>query len=125
MATGRACFCSAKCSYFCIKSLNLDALLAHRDELDLSYDGKRLKWNGSFEDLKYFFEIVVGLNGKWSSPGGNSKKLSNCKCNITITWYYWYYFPIPGKGRVFTERHFNKILCSKLYVKVLGTSIVA
>ena len=88
MATGRACFCSAKCSYFCIKSLNQDALLAHRDELDLSYDGKRLKWNGSFENLKYFFEIVVGLNGKWSSPGGNSKKLSNCKCNITITWYY-------------------------------------
>ena len=115
MATGRACFCSAKCSYFCIKSLNLDALLAHRDELDLSYDGKRLKWNGSFEDLKYFFEIVVGLNGKWSSPGGNSKKLSNCKCNIYNNYLVLWLTkntPIPGKRRVFTERHFNKILCS-------------
>ena len=88
MAAGRACICSAKCSDFCIKSSNLDAFLAHKDELDLSYDGKRLKWNGSFEDLVYFFETVVGLNGKWTSPGGNSKKLSNCRCNIIITWYY-------------------------------------
>ena len=38
--------------------------------------------------MVYFFETVVGLNGKWTSPGGNSKKLSNCKSNITITWYY-------------------------------------
>ena len=88
MAAGRACFCSAKCSDFRIKSLNLDAFLAHKDELDLFYDGKCLKWNGSLEDLVYFFQTVVGLSGKWTSPGGNSKKLSNCKSNITITWYY-------------------------------------
>ena len=70
------------------KSLNPDDFLAYKDALDLSCDGKRLKWNGSFEDLEYFFETVVGLNGKWTSPGGYSKKLSNCKSNITITWYY-------------------------------------
>ena len=88
MAAGRACFCSAKCSDFRIKSLNPDAFLAHKDKLDLSNDGKRLKWNGSFEELVYFFETVAGLDGKWTSPGGNSKKLSNCKSNITLTWYY-------------------------------------
>ena len=88
MAAGRACFCSAKCSDFRIKSLNPDVFLAHKDELDLPYDSKCLKWNGSFKHLVYFFETVVGLNGKWTSPGGNSKKLPNCKSNITITWYY-------------------------------------
>ena len=36
-------------------------------------DGK-LKWFGSLEELKSFFECSVGLVGKWSSPGGDAKK---------------------------------------------------
>jgi hypothetical protein len=93
--------------------LNPDAFLPHTDELDLTYDGKRLKWNKNFEDLKYFFETVVGLNGKWPSPGGYSKKLSNCKSNITITWYYGKQRTLLFQGkdrRVFVERLFNKSL---------------
>jgi hypothetical protein len=94
MACGRACLCSAKCSDFRIKNLNPDAFLPHKDKLDLIYDGKRLKWNKNFEDLKYFLETVVG------------------KSNITITWYYGKQknTPSPGKGRVFVERLFNKSL---------------
>ena len=68
--------------------MNSDAFLPFKDKLELTYDGKRLKWNKTLEDLKHFFVNVVGLNGKWTSPGGKAKKLSNCRSNITVTWYY-------------------------------------
>lgn len=111
MADGRACPCSVECSDFRIKSLNPDAFLPHKDNSDLTYDGKRLKWNKNFEDLKYFFEIVVGLNGKGSSTGGNSKKLSNCKSNITITWYY-------GKQRTLLFQGKDGYLLKDFLIKV-------
>ena len=59
---------SAECPDFFVTSLNPDALLPYKENVDLTYDGKRLQWNKSFEDLKKFIANVVGLNGKWTSP---------------------------------------------------------
>ena len=39
-------------------------------------DEKKLKWLGSFEDLKLFIEFSLCLDGKWSSPGGFAKKFT-------------------------------------------------
>ena len=52
MADARVCPHSAECPDFCVTSLNPDALLPYKENLDLTYDGKRLQWNKSFEDLK-------------------------------------------------------------------------
>ena len=38
----------------------------------LCIDGGKLKWFGNFKDLK--LECSAGLCGRWTSPGGNTKK---------------------------------------------------
>ena len=45
--------------------------------LYLCYDGKRVKW---LNDLY--------SSGKWSSPGGQSRKFTSSTFDITMTWYY-------------------------------------
>ena len=40
----------------------------------LVYDGTRLKWANDLRSLKLFTENVVGLTGKWMSPGGKAKR---------------------------------------------------
>lgn len=48
----------------------------------------RIRWIGCFEALKNFVEYAVKLRGKWSSPGGTSKKFTCSSLDLTITWYY-------------------------------------
>ena len=48
--------------------------ILHKYNLNLSYDGKRLKWNNNREELRRFFQNVIGQNGKWTIPGGYSKR---------------------------------------------------
>lgn len=52
------------------------------------YNGGRLKWIKNLESLKKFFDDVLGLRGKWSSPGGNSKKFKCNNLDIVVTWYH-------------------------------------
>ncbi|CAB4003662.1 AP2-associated kinase 1-like [Paramuricea clavata] len=52
-----------------------------------SYDSKRIKWIGTFDILKKFVECDLKLDGKWSSPGGCSKKFTCYNLDISITWY--------------------------------------
>jgi hypothetical protein len=67
--------------------VNLDDIRTYKNNNILVYDGKRLKWNGNYDELETTFtQNTVGLSGKWISPGGNSKKfISNS--DLTITWY--------------------------------------
>jgi hypothetical protein len=66
--------------------LNNDLIEIEKWANTLVYDGKRLKWNGNYDELETFIQNTVGLSGKWISPGGNSKKfISNA--DLTITWY--------------------------------------
>lgn len=56
--------------------------------LYLCYDGKRIKWLNDLHSLKDFVKNVVKSSGKWSSPGGQSRKFTSSTFDITMTWYY-------------------------------------
>ena len=56
--------------------------------LHLCYDGKRIKWLNNLHSLKDFVKNVVKSSGKWSSPGGQSRKFTSSTFDITMTWYY-------------------------------------
>ena len=47
--------------------------LSTQDLLNFDYDGKKLKWRNNFEQLQIFVQDRLGINGKWSSPGGCAK----------------------------------------------------
>ena len=42
-------------------------------------------WDGSPQELKSFVYGQLGLNGKWSSPGGEVKLFVNL--NVSFKWY--------------------------------------
>ena len=45
-------------------------------------DEGKLKWLGSLEGLKLFIESSLCIDGRWSSPGGNAKKLRLNQSNL-------------------------------------------
>ena len=69
------------------KQWDVKEIQEHPTCINLSYDGTRIRWSGSFDMLKEFVESAIKLRGKWSSPGGNSKKFTFYSSDITITWY--------------------------------------
>lgn len=54
---------------------------------NLCQDKQRLKWTGDLISLKNFFNEILGLHGKWTSPGGNSKRFNCSNYDFTVTWY--------------------------------------
>ena len=60
------------------------------DCTNVIYDGKRFKWISNWETLKNFIEYSLQLKGRWTSPGGSSRKFTCKNLDLTITWY-------PGK----------------------------
>lgn len=48
-----------------------EVINTHKEFLTYCNDGKVL-WLRNFEDLKKFVYDMVGDEGKWSTPGGNS-----------------------------------------------------
>ena len=57
---------------------------------DLQYlelKGERLTWTSDLESLKKFVESCLQQQGKWSSPGGNTKQFKSCNNKLVITWY--------------------------------------
>ena len=81
---------SAQYVNFNVTNLDRDAFIFHKYNLNLSYDGIRLKWNNTFKELQEFFQNTVGLNGKWISPGGSSKRYIDADFDLIANWY-------PGK----------------------------
>ena len=55
---------------------------------NMVYDGKRLKWINDFDSLKKTIEEFLDLRGKWSSPGGGSKRFKSTNVKLNITWYH-------------------------------------
>ena len=51
----------------------------------MSYDGKRLKWTGDLSELNRIVREVWGLEGEWSSSGGQST-FSSTNCDFILTW---------------------------------------
>ena len=75
---------------FNVTNLDRDAFKFHKYNLNLSYDGIRLKWNSTLKELLEFIQNTVGLNGKWISPGGSSKRYIDADFELIANWY-------PGK----------------------------
>jgi hypothetical protein len=51
------------------------------------YDGVRLKWLDHLENVKRIVCQVWGHEGKWSSPGGQTKKFTSTNADLLLTWY--------------------------------------
>ena len=51
-----------------------------------SLNGK-LVWMNDLESLKKFGENVLKLQGKWLTPGGNTKQSKCSNDNVIINWY--------------------------------------
>ena len=65
---------------------NVKEIQEHPTCANLSYDGIRIRWTGSLDTLKEFVESVIKLQGRWSSPGGSTKKFTCSNIDLTITW---------------------------------------
>ena len=74
---------SAQYVNFYVRNLDRDAFILHKYNLNLSYDGIRLKWNNTLKELQEFFQNTVGLNGKWISPGGHGQKFKTLALDMT------------------------------------------
>ena len=91
MACSRALSAPTKSFNNCLNNVEFSTLHIDKDCTELVnmvYDGKRLKWTNDFESLKKIIEESFGLRGKWSSPGGGSKRFKSINANLSITWYH-------------------------------------
>jgi hypothetical protein len=61
----------------------------------IAYDGKRMSWCDGFETLQDFIQVALGLEGKWRSYGGSSKKFDAKSNDFVAIWY-------PGKLNTLT-----------------------
>ena len=78
---------SVECLNPWIGNLNSEVIRLHKDCSDLVYEANRLKWFNTFDTLKKFIKETIGLPGKWTSPGSNSKKFTSSKSDLILTWY--------------------------------------
>ena len=69
-------------------NLNPHTFWPYKENGDISCEHKRLKWNNNFQNLQRFFSNIIGVSGKWSSPGGGSKKFTGNDIELIATWYY-------------------------------------
>ena len=51
-------------------------------------DGNKLKWKSDLERLKDFITETTGMKGKWTAPGGNSKRFKSQSGQFQVTWYF-------------------------------------
>ena len=62
-----------------IKSLNVKIFLV--------YEETRIKWTNDLKSLKNFVENIIGLVGRWKSPGGKSKQFVSSDFDLVMTWH--------------------------------------
>ena len=68
----------------------LSTFLGNSESVNLSnmfYDSTRLKWAGDFESSKKIMSDVFSFQGKWTSPGGISKKFTSSNAELSLTWH--------------------------------------
>ena len=77
-----------------VHSDNFDEIKARFDKIKpcaLQYfalDENKLKWKSDLERLKNFMTKTVGMKGKWTAPGGNSKRFKSQSGQFQVTWYF-------------------------------------
>ena len=58
------------------------------NSMDLTYDGKRIRWTRTFEELQNFVANVLEERGKWSPKVSCSRKFTSSISDLGLTWYY-------------------------------------
>ncbi len=54
----------------------------------LTFEGETYRWLATFKDLKNFVEELLGIKGKWTSPGGDAKLFqSEGEGEFVLKWY--------------------------------------
>ena len=53
----------------------------------LHLNGDKLLWTNDLESLMNFVENVLKQQGKWLTPGGNTKQFKSSNGNVIINWY--------------------------------------
>ena len=77
-----------------VHSDNFDEIKARFDKIKpfaLQYfalDGNKPKWKSDLERLKDFVTETTGMKGKWTAPGGNSKRFKSQSGQFQVTWYF-------------------------------------
>ena len=87
MAVGHGYTSSVKYSNFCVENLNSHDFRPYKVNYDIVYDGKRLKWNNNYVELRNFLENIVGVSGKWTVPSGNARRFQTSDSELIVTWY--------------------------------------
>ena len=67
------------------ESCSLDPEACELEYLHLN--GDKLLWLNDLDSLKNFVVNVLKLQGKWLTPGGNTKQFKSSNGNVIINWY--------------------------------------
>lgn len=78
-----------------VHSYNSDKINEFISSKSVNYDGKRIKWFGSYESLQVFVKTAFDQQGKWRAYGGNSKRFDASTSDFVVIWY-------PGKLNTLT-----------------------
>lgn len=53
----------------------------------LHFNGDKLLWSNDLDSLKNFVVNALKLQGKWLTPGGNTKQFKSSNGNVIVNWY--------------------------------------
>ena len=73
-----------------VLTADTERCLLNFDSTNLQYlqlKGDRLTWTSDLESLKKIVEKDLQQQGKWTSPGGNSKQFKKDNNNLVLNWY--------------------------------------
>ena len=87
MADGRS-VCSSDDDHDSLPKTESCSLNPEVCELEyLHLNGDKLMWSNDLESLKNFVADVLKQQGKWLTPGGNTKQFKSSNGNLIINWY--------------------------------------
>ena len=87
MAAGRS-ICSSDDDHVLLSTTESFSINAEVYELEyLHLNDNKLLWTNDLESLKNFVENVLKQQGKWLTPGGNTKQFKSSNGNVIINWY--------------------------------------
>ena len=86
--------------------------------MDLTYDGKRIRWTKTFEELQKFVADVLEEQGNWSPKVSCSRKFTSSISDLGLTWYY-----TKQKTLLFQGQHGTKLKETLINLCVNSTSI--
>ena len=66
----------------------------------ISYDGKQIKWQDSYESLQDFVAIAFCQQGNWRRSGSSSKRFDAYNSDLSMTWYLGKLNTLTFKGTV-------------------------